>query len=139
LQHNRPDGNTSNPIEHLVLNFTSSPVVINDLYFRDRDHYRFFGSLLINGISYDVTDFTGVSCDSGNCYGKLHFTTPLYGSTFDFSIGGTAVVDRDFYLSKMNVTAVPGPIVGAGLPGLMFAGLVAWWRRRKTVATSIAG
>jgi len=71
----------------------------------------------------------------------LHFATPLYGSVFDFSIGGTNIQDRDFYVSKMNVTAVPGPIVGAGLPGLVFAtgGLLAWWRRRKTVATSIAG
>jgi hypothetical protein len=49
--------------------------------------------------------------------------------------GGETLIGLDD-ISVTPLTSVPGPIAGAGLPGLIAAcgGLLAWWRRRQKIA-----
>jgi hypothetical protein len=94
-------------------------------------------SAFVNGhLAFSVMDTNGATTFSGPGNVIYFFMDDFVSLTNypDRPEAGTGFIDRIQVTTP--AAAVPGPIAGAGLPGLIFAGagLLAWWRRRQKFA-----
>jgi hypothetical protein len=84
-------------------------------------------------LAFTFSDPTGLATFSGPDNVVWFFMDDFESLATGFPEAGSGFVDRIRITTPRDITTVPGPIVGAGLPGLILAGaggLLGWWRRR---------
>jgi hypothetical protein len=120
---------TANPS---ILATTNSVSVLGDLFGQGS------GSVTLSAFDY-LGNFLGSVTDTDNKpLGSGPILTVnlagIHSVTFS-STSGTVGFDN-FQFGELTAAPVPGPIVGAGLPGIVMAlgGLIAWRRRRVAAA-----
>jgi hypothetical protein len=79
-----------------------------------------------------LLDATGFSFQAGSIFVVIFSAGGTYEGAYGPSGQPATVIGGTFEVPG-STAAVPGPVVGAGLPGLLLAStaLLGWWRRRR--------
>lgn len=144
-------GGTGNPvydgIEDTLINVTNlSGSTVNSIHLTaNTDIFGFDG----DGISLYLAASTGPTGYEGPNTSFANYSSPFFNSGDVLFTGGLANLASAYFSLEEAVTAasftgpiivnpVPGPIVGAGLPGVLMAlGGLLGWRRLRRIETTV--